>query len=226
MAFRRKAHLIELEKPDILIVPECEHPEKLLNLNLNATSILWYGANKSKGLAIFSFGKYQLSLMDIHNEALQIICPIEVRGGETDFILFAVWAQQTKNWDYRHIGQIFKAIDWYEKLLIDNNVIIAGDFNSNVIWDKNHRHASHSMTVAKLAEKQIYSVYHKYFFQDQGSEIHPTFYLYRHENKPYHIDYCFVSNYFMDRLSTVEIGTYESWANHSDHAPFIVNFKF
>ena len=29
MAFRKKAQFILTEKPDILIIPECEHPEKL-----------------------------------------------------------------------------------------------------------------------------------------------------------------------------------------------------
>jgi hypothetical protein len=29
MAFRKKADLILAHKPDILIVPECEHPDKL-----------------------------------------------------------------------------------------------------------------------------------------------------------------------------------------------------
>jgi exodeoxyribonuclease-3 len=30
MAFRKKAEFILKEQPDILIVPECEHPDKLI----------------------------------------------------------------------------------------------------------------------------------------------------------------------------------------------------
>lgn len=30
MAFRKKADFILTYKPDILVVPECEHPEKLV----------------------------------------------------------------------------------------------------------------------------------------------------------------------------------------------------
>jgi hypothetical protein len=75
MAFRKKGHLIQIEKPDILIVPECEHPDKLLSLNLNATSTLWYGANKNKGLAVFALGDYHLNLMEIHNKEIKIVCP-------------------------------------------------------------------------------------------------------------------------------------------------------
>jgi exodeoxyribonuclease-3 len=225
MAFRNKAHLIQIEQPDILIVPECEHPDKLSKLGLNATCILWYGANKSKGLAVFSFGKYQLTIMDNYNEDIQIVCPIAVTGGEVDFTLLAAWAQRTTGHDYRYIGQIWKAVYFYEEILSEKKIIIAGDFNSNVIWDKRHRHASHSMTVKKLLDMSIHSVYHNHFSQVQGQELHPTFYLYRHDNKPYHIDYCFVSDYFMERLDAVRVGDYQYWRAYSDHSPLIVEFK-
>ena len=224
MAFRKKGQLIQIEQPDILIVPECEHPDELISLNLNATSTLWHGTNRNKGLAVFSFGEYSLSLMDIHNGDIKIVCPISVTGGKIDFTLLAVWTQKTKDRDYRHIGQVWKAIHFYEEILTGKKVIIAGDFNSNAIWDKKHHLASHSMTVKKLSELEIHSVYHNHFSQPQGKEIHPTFYLYRHENKPYHIDYCFVSRYFMERLTTVEVGEYENWKAYSDHSPLIVNF--
>ena len=225
MAFRNKAQLIQIEQPDILIVPECEHPDRLLSLNLNVTSTLWYGTNNSKGLAIFSFGEYRLNLMDVHNKEIKIVCPVSVTGGDVDFTLLAVWTQRTNDREYRHIGQVWKAVHFYKEILSEKKVIIAGDFNSNAIWDKKHRLASHSMTVKKLSDLHIHSAYHSHFSQDQGKEIHPTFYLYRHENKPYHIDYCFISAYFMERLTGVEIGVYQNWKTYSDHSPLFINFR-
>lgn len=43
MAFRKKADFILTHKPDILIVPECEHPDKLkFNTDIpKPTDILW-----------------------------------------------------------------------------------------------------------------------------------------------------------------------------------------
>jgi len=225
MAFRKKADLILAHQPDILIVPECEHPDKFLNPELNAASVLWYGSNKNKGLAVFSFGEYQLSLMSIHDEDIKIVCPIAVTGGEVDFCLLAAWAQRTTDYDYRHIGQIWKAVHHYEDILKEDKIIIAGDFNSNVIWDKNHRLASHSMTVKKLSDMNIQSVYHTHHLQIQGNELHPTFHLYRHENKPYHIDYCFASEYFIKKLVSVDVGSFEDWGKHSDHTPLSVTFN-
>jgi exodeoxyribonuclease-3 len=55
MAFRKKADIILSHKPDILIVPECEHTDKLLfsNNTQKPTHALWFGQNKNKGLGIF-----------------------------------------------------------------------------------------------------------------------------------------------------------------------------
>ena len=150
MAFRKKSHLVQLEQPDILIIPECEHPDKLFNLDFQPTSVLWYGTNKNKGLSVFSFGRYHLSSMEQHNHELKLFCPIQVTGGEVDFILFAVWANNPLDRDYQYIGQVWKAILYYEGLLKTEKIIIAGDFNSNVIWDKLHRKTSHTMVVEKL----------------------------------------------------------------------------
>jgi endonuclease/exonuclease/phosphatase family metal-dependent hydrolase len=79
--------------------------------------------------------------------------------------------------------------------------------------------------VNKLEAKKIYSTYHKFFNQIQGKEEHPTLYLYRHENKPYHLDYCFASNDFIEVLDHVEVGTYHDWTMHSDHKPLIITFN-
>ena len=51
MAFRKKANHILAYKPDILVVPECEHPDKLKFSNdiPKPTDILWFGENKNKG---------------------------------------------------------------------------------------------------------------------------------------------------------------------------------
>jgi exodeoxyribonuclease-3 len=224
MAFRKKGHLIQNEKPDILIVPECEHPDKLLSLNLKSTSILWYGTNKNKGLAVFSFGRYQLNSMLGHNLELKLFCPIEVTDGELNFLLFAVWANNPQDWEYQYIGQVWKAIHFYENILKTNKVIIAGDFNSNVIWDKLHHKASHAMIVGKLESMAIFSTYHKHNNELQGKETCPTFHMYRHENKPYHIDYCFASNFFMEKLVEVKVGSFNNWTPHSDHMPVMVTF--
>src|ERR1700743_2841319 len=94
MAFRKKADVILAYQPDILVVQECECPEKLIfnTTTQKPTDILWFGTNQHKGLAIFSYGNYRLNVIEGHNQALQIIAPVYVTNGETDFNLLAVWA--------------------------------------------------------------------------------------------------------------------------------------
>ena len=227
MAFRKKAEVILVHKPDILIVPECECPEKLIFKagTQKPTDILWFGTNQHKGLAIFSYGDYQLKVLDDHNPDYQIIIPIAVTGGKTDFNLFAVWAHNPNDPDGRYVEQVWKAINHYDSLLSSKQTILTGDFNSNTIWDKAHRIGNHSHVVERLAEKGIHSAYHSHHQQIQGKEQHPTFYLYRHQLKPYHMDYCFVSADLIDKIQSVQIGDHEFWSKYSDHVPLITDFK-
>lgn len=76
--------------------------------------------------------------------------------------------------------------------------------------------------VEALEEKGIFSTYHLHHKQIQGKEQHPTYYMYRHRDKPYHIDYCFTSTDMIEQLKSVEIGEYDAWIKYSDHVPVIV----
>ena len=226
MAFRKKADVILAYQPDILVVQECECPEKLIfnTTTQKPTDILWFGTNQHKGLAIFSYGNYRLHVIEGHNQDLKIIAPVYVTNGETDFNLMAVWAHNPNDPDGRYVEQVWKAIHHYDHVLSSSKTILAGDFNSNAIWDKEHRAGSHSDVVKRLAEKGICSAYHLHHEQTQGQEAHPTFYLYRHQLKPYHLDYCFASKDFADKIQSVEIGEHEFWKQHSDHVPLMVTF--
>lgn len=226
MAFRKKADFILNYKPDILVVPECEHPDKLLFPigTPRPTDTLWFGKNQHKGLAIFSYGDFRFTVLDNHNQELRMIIPVSITGGSFDFNLFAIWANNPDDRDGQYITQIWKAINYYDTLLTCKQTLLIGDFNSNRIWDRKHRASNHSSVVKLLEDKGIKSAYHLHFKQLQGEEEHPTLYMYRHKNKPYHIDYCFVSADMAEKLQSVEIGDYEFWTKHSDHVPVIVTF--
>lgn len=226
MAFRRKAGFILKHKPDILIVPECEHPDKL---HFDAgtplpTDVLWFGSNKNKGLGVFSYTDFKLKRLRIHNPELKMVVPIAVTGREFNLTLYAIWANNPGDPDGQYVEQIWKAILHYDKKLSKKQTVLAGDFNSNTIWDKKYRAGNHSNVVRRLEEKGIYSCYHLHHNQVQGKEEHPTFYLYKHKDKSYHIDYCFASVDMINKIQSVEIGDYDFWKQYSDHVPLIVTF--
>jgi exodeoxyribonuclease III len=225
MAFRKKAGYILKHQPDILIIPECEHPDKLKfdRGTIIPTDIFWYGTNLNKGLGVFSYSNFKFTLLDIHNSDFKNILPLSVKG-EIDFTLFAIWANNPHDEDGSYITQVWKAIDYYDHFLSDNRTILVGDFNSNTIWDKNYREGNHSAVVKKLEDKKIFSTYHKFYGHEQGKEEHPTLFMYRHQDKPYHIDYCFASIDFIEKLTNVEVGLYDDWTHCSDHKPLFVTF--
>ena len=227
MAFRKKADLILAHKPDILVVPECEHPDKLQfqDHTLKPKDTLWFGTNRNKGLAIFSYSKFRFKLLKTHNPDLRMIIPIAVTGGKYDFILYAVWANNPDDPDGQYVEQVWKAIQHYDNHLTNKKTILIGDFNSNTIWDRKRREGNHSNVVRFLEGKNIFSCYHLFHKQAQGKEIHPTLYMYRHRDKPYHIDYCFVSKDIANRMRSVDIGDFDFWSQHSDHVPVMVTFK-
>lgn len=227
MAFRRKMQSVLLFQPDVLIVPECEHPEKIIfSPEAAPTDWCWVGKNRNKGLGIFSFSATRLSLHPAYNEAFKWIVPLQVYSNRLSFLLFAVWANNPADAQGAYITQVWKALHFYEKLLHDKPVMWMGDFNSNSIWDRKHRKGNHSDVVAFLNERNIVSTYHQYYQLKSGLELHPTLYMYRHEHRPYHIDYCFVSTTLISQLLSVKIGPYTDWAALSDHAPLEVEFMF
>ena len=227
MAFRNKAAFILAYKPDILVVPECEHPDKLKfnDDTPKPTAMLWFGSNSNKGLGIFSYSHFKFKLRRTHNESLKMIIPIAVTGGEYDFTLYAIWANNPADPDGQYVEQVWKAIHHYDKHLKNKQTILIGDFNSNTIWDRKYRAGNHSNVVKRLEEKGIVSCYHLHHKQTQGKEEHPTFYLYKHKDKPYHLDYCFVSKDMAAKIESVEIGEYDVWKKYSDHVPVMVTFE-
>ncbi|MFT3907993.1 MAG: hypothetical protein QM737_01095 [Ferruginibacter sp.] len=227
MAFRKKANLILLHKPDILVIPECEHPDKLKfsDDTLKPTSTVWFGSNSNKGLGVFSYNNFKLKLRKTHNPELKTIVPIAVTGGDYDFDLYAIWANNPDDPDGQYVEQVWKAIHHYDKKLKNKRTVLTGDFNSNTIWDRKYREGNHSNVVKRLEEKGIFSCYHLHHKQTQGKEQHPTFYLYKHNDKPYHLDYCFVSADMAAKIESVEIGEYSVWKQYSDHVPVMVTIS-
>lgn len=227
MAFRKKAAVIMRNSPDILVIQECEHPDKLKDTfgKKKPVSALWFGNNMHKGLGIFSFNGFNLKKHASHNSSIKLVIPVIVKKDAEKFMLFAIWAHNPTDPDGQYITQVWKAVHHYKKLIRKKGTILTGDFNSNSIWDKPRREGNHTTVVQLLKTKGIESTYHVHFSQQQGSEKHPTYYLYRHKDKSYHLDYCFASADFINRLKKVKIGSFAKWKKHSDHTPVITEFN-
>ena len=227
-AFRKKNETIVSLKPDILVVPECENEEKLQfeTLTPRPHDFLWYGDNANKGLGIFSYSDYKLELLEEYNPYFKYIVPIRVTNNEKSFVLVAVWTvPNIDNKDAKYIGQLFLAIEHYSHIFENEDIIMIGDFNSNADLDPNNKVGTHLNVVQRLKEMKITSLYHEKTKQSQGEEKSPTFFLQRNKSKPFHIDYCFVSEKFLKGEITFTVGKVADWINISDHMPLIVDIQ-
>lgn len=223
MAFRKKAEYILGYLPDIIVVPECEHPDKIiLKESLpSPNDTFWFGKNQNKGLAVFSFGDYKIRPLS-HNSSFKFILPLNIFNNKISLTVFAIWAQKPEYHDC-YTEQVWNAVHFYNELLAEENVILIGDFNSNSIWDKPKRLFNHTNLVDLLIAKGIFSAYQHFHNQKHGGERDSTLFMHRKNDRPYHIDYCFASKNLIDKMTNVEIGPYENWTTYSDHNPLIVD---
>jgi exonuclease III len=228
MAFRKKAENILKYDPDIMVILESESKEKIdfIKHSKFPHQIIWDGGNANKGLLIASYNKdYDIKINDLYNKNFKYVLPIDIITKEHKFLLLAVWAKNTSNPFTSYVVQVSRAVNFYKNLLNEKTIII-GDFNSNKIWDNvNKKEANHSDLVRSLEALNIQSLYHNITKLDQGKETEPTFYLHKKRDKPYHIDYLFVGNFWLEKLTKLEIGNFDDWIKHSDHMPIMGQFE-
>ncbi|TFH04462.1 MAG: endonuclease/exonuclease/phosphatase family protein [Methanosarcina sp.] len=222
MAFRKKYEQILSYEPDLLIVPECEHPDKLNNKFYD--NVLWIGDNRNKGLAVFSFNDFEITIHEAYCESYKYVLPVKVINNK-EINLIAVWSQNNKEDPRRrYIGEVWQSLNYY-KDMFKSPTIIAGDFNWNVIWDKEHSnyplHGTLTDVTNLLKQFEIFSMYHAFTDVKFGVEVEPTLYFRKNIKTPYHIDYVFAPLDFISNGKSFSIGKYEDWIPLSDHMPLI-----
>ena len=225
-AFRKKYSRLKIDDkyPDILVIQECENPKVVkypLEFEHEYKYKLWVGGNKNKGLGIFSKIEIIENNWDSENLKYFISCNIDNK-----FNLLGIWSHQADSPTFKYIGQIWKYIRLHKNNISSKDIMLIGDFNSNKIWDVWDRWWNHSDVVDKLNKMNILSFYHKYYEQEQGEELTPTYFHWKKLEKEFHIDYVFGSEKIYKNLQNMEIGQYDNWIDVSDHMPMILNMNF
>jgi len=230
MALERKAQGLLALRPDIAVISECAEPDRLRSRGASwmESEPVWIGRNPHKGLAVFGFNGHAVRLAEPYLASLHYVAPVHV-DGPTEGNLLAVWAQNASAGGIRkhQLGPLRRAMSRYKEFLSHPAAVIAGDLNSNTIWDKPGWRINHSTKVRILEEEfGLVSAWHAVRGELHGAETVPTLY-WRDRTKDgptYHIDYVFLPSRWIEKV-TVEIGPFELWcrAGLSDHAPVIVD---
>ena len=209
--FRNKTEALLSLDADVYCVQECESPEKhehMFDKKLNGHNIIWKGNDpkKDRGVAIISKPGIESSRLEWSGNTLRDFLPVSISG--TDIVIVNVWA-------CKPYIENFNA--WFEicRDNINTNTILIGDFNSNKIWDAKHGVLCHSRAIAELNDLGLVSAYHHIMKEEQGEETTPTFYLYKHTDKPYHLDYAFAAPSIIKSFQVVDT----EWLDKSDHLP-------
>ena len=224
-AFERKhADVIALE-PDIVVLPEAGRftgvPQVFGAKPVN--SYKWIGDNTRKGLGVISYGNYEISIHESYDSSLRWILPLKVTGPHS-FTLFAVWTIPHPVTRY-YISCLFEACDIYRSIFEKENVIIAGDFNQSVVFDKPRSNINYSKLLNDFSSFGLSSLYHVSRKCEHGLELEPTFFLHHNLEKPFHIDYIFANPVIYQKGFEVLVGAHAEWIKLSDHMPLTCTFN-
>lgn len=230
-AFRNKYKKVLKYDADVYVISEAERPEKYLDDPQSKEYLdfcsngFWIGGYKDGKLyedkGLFIFAKKEITLENNSwNSKHQFFLSVKINNS---LDLVGVWTQDNKALKSKYVEEVIPYLRIYEdKIKESNKIIFCGDFNSNKIWDKEHKGRCHTDMVKLFNSMNLESVYHRLNDEKQGEETIPTFFEYLHEDKPYHIDYIFSTPNLVKKL---DIGTYEEYVgseyNNSDHVPLI-----
>lgn len=213
MALDRKVERLLALKPDIAVICECAAPDRLRQAaGWIEQAPVWIGDNPNKGLAVFTFNGYAARLAEPYDRALRYIAPVHI-SGPTACNLLAVWAQNASGGVTRkhQLGPLRRALAKYRPFLSERPAIIAGDLNSNAIWDKPGWRINHTAKVAIMEKLGLVSAYHRIRNEPHGGETVPTLYWRdrRKDGPTYHIDYIFLPLPWIAKIRDLRLGSFE-----------------
>jgi len=215
--FHRKVEALLALQPDVAIVQECAPPGKWL-ASCAGWSAIWHGANSPIGVGILTREQWTLTLGAPLTDEIRCFLPAYTVG-EFPFSVLGCWTKQGRPGQRSYVGQLALALDHYADFLAGQPCLVAGDLNSNAIWDRG-KPWQHLAVTERLKTLGLVSVYHHFFAEEHGDEQLPT---YRHNTgQPFHLDYCYLPIAWLKHLRAVQVGD-DEWLRLSDHRPLIVD---
>ena len=215
--FREKYKEVLALKADVYVIDECEDPAQCEDVHYRELmrNGYWVGDLPYKGLAVFSTSPdIRLEKLDWPGRDKKLFLPVRINDAVT---LLGVWT-------FKPYCEVFSDyLTDIEMMLDEPSLIMMGDFNSNVMFDKMHRkRKTWGACLERLSPRGFVDAYHFKKKEEQGRESTPTFFLYRHLDRPYHLDHCLTRP---ENIKDFKVDTLYKWLNLSDHLPIILDIE-
>ena len=208
---------------DIYVIQECENPDEPHKNYVEYKKLVddsfgeyhWIGKYHYMGLGVFAKEHVNLELKGKWEDEFKYFILLRVNDS---FNLLCVWAMP------EYVEMIHDFFDTNGDLF-DENLIICGDFNSNVVfndehtyvythkdkegYDKHHTNLDWKLNHLNDDEgegKGLFSVYHELSGEDNGKETQFTFFQSRHLGEPFYLDYVYANKEIIKKTTLIKNG--------------------
>lgn len=206
---RDKLPTILLEAPDIAVLQECSQRD--LEDLPSTYKGQWLCGDPSHGLGMIY--REPITTRTIKTSELLSFAAIEVSGA-LDFTLIAVWNCKEGKSNYpEHLHQFLdEHIEWFEK----RPVVLAGDLNSQAGASFDIGKRRHAQFEQRLRELGLIDA------QQFAGTPQPTYRHRRSEDSLFCLDYIFIPEEWISKVSSLTVGSHSVWSEWSDHSPIIL----
>ena len=230
-SLRTKLPMILTEEADVYCFQETETPGKWFTKYTEGFHApIFINDNKNKGICVLVRKEIRLETVkwsglftqcyygDIKDKTIKYFLPFKVNGKYT---IINCWCHKNNSEHFAYNGQLWKYLI-ENSHNIDDGTIFIGDFNANAIWDSEDCWWNMTDNNTILNEHGLFSAYHLFSKEMFGRESKPTFLLYRHKDRPYHIDYAYAAPEY--QLS-FKILHEDEFIKYSDHLPIVLEVR-
>jgi len=206
---------------DIFIVDECEDPDFYADQEYRKLFTVGFHAGtpdySMKGIGVFSPKGHRLQRVKCkyaHSLMMLGYAPFKV---DSSLMILAVWP---------HGKYVEEMMDFLmlNETLITKDLIIIGDTNSTSVLNHQHpKEKNHDAMVEWLQGKGLVDAYNYVTGEAQGEETIPTFYWWRREDKPFHLDRAYVSPDRLKDFTLPPLPEHKDWLQYSDHMPIVLD---
>jgi endonuclease/exonuclease/phosphatase family metal-dependent hydrolase len=196
----------------VAVIQECARPLR------EDSSVVWFGSKPRQGVAVVVQPPLRVFAEPSRNGTASMFAARV--SGPLSFTVLATWAQLEPTYS----EALRRSLLVYRDLLLGGPCVLMGDLNSSAAWDDRHGRTDHRLLEAQLEDEfGLVSAYHAATGEHPGRESQPTHFWRWQAGAPFHLDYCYLPKEWLPGLETVTVGSYEDWADASDHRPVCVD---